>query len=229
VNPNDLVDLPAEDERAGAGQLEALMLARRSVRRFNGDDVSRETIERVVAAAATAPMGIPPWEVGVTVFHGRDKVRVLAWDTVDAYQGFLRYVDNPLAMGLLRRFMKKSTGQWFNSFIIPLGRELVAGRHSGKDLVLYDAPAALMFHVSPYADGADAFIACTYAMLAAESMGLGTTMIGCVAPMVSRSKALLEKYGLPAGHLPKLVLILGHPDIGYRRAIRRLFQSVRYY
>lgn len=86
-----------------------------------------------------------------------------------------------------------------------------------------------MFHVSPYADGADAFIACTYAMLAAESMGLGTTMIGCVAPMVSRSKALLEKYGLSAGHLPKLVLIMGYPAIGYRRAIRRSFQSVHYY
>jgi ferredoxin len=229
VNPADLVDLPRGEERAAVGQLEALMLARRSVRHFNGEEVPREMVERVVAAAATAPMGIPPWEVGVTVFHGRDKVRTLAWDTVDAYEGFLKYVDNPLAAGLLGLLMKKSAGQWFESFIIPLGRELVAGRKSGKDLVLYDAPAALMFHVSPYADGADAFIACTYAMLAAESLGLGTTMIGCVAPMVSRSKSLLTKYGLPAGHLPKLVLIMGHPAISYRRAIRRSFQSVRYF
>lgn len=229
VKPADLVDLPAVKERAAAGQLEALMLARRSVRHFSGDEVPREMIDRVVTAAATAPMGIPPWEVGVTVFHGRDKVRALAWDTVDAYEGFLKYVDNPLAAGLLGLLMKKSAGQWFESFIIPLGRELVAGRKNGKDLVLYDAPAALMFHVSPYADGADAFIACTYAMLAAESQGLGTTMIGCVAPMVSRSKSLLKKYGLPAGHQPKLVLIMGHPAISYRKAIMRSFPSVRYY
>jgi len=53
-------------------------------------------------------------------------------------------------------------------------------------------------------------------------------MIGCVAPVVSRSKALLEKYGLPAGHLPKLVLIMGYPIIDYRRAIQRSFQSVRF-
>lgn len=229
VEPDDLIDLPSHEERTDAGPLEALMLGRRSVRRFTGDDLPRGVIERIVAAAATAPMGIPPWEVGVTVFHGRDKVRELAWDTVDAYEGFLKYADNPLALGLLELFMKKNTGQWFESFVIPLGRELVAGRKAGKDLVLYDAPAALMFHVSPYADGSDAFIACTYAMLVAESLGVGTTMIGCVAPMVSRSKPLLKKYGLPDGHLPKLVLIMGRPAIGYRKAIRRQFQSVHYY
>jgi len=229
VAPGDLVDLPGREGRAGAEQLEALMLARRSIRRFTGDEVSGEAIERVLAAAATAPMGIPPWEVGVTVFHGRHKVDELARDTVAAYEGFLRYVDNPVARGVLRLLMKRSAAQWFESFIIPLGRELVAGRRAGRDLVLYDAPAALMFHVSPYADGADAFIACTYAMLAAESLGLGTTMIGCVAPMVSRSKPLMRKYGLPAGHTPKLVLIMGYPAIGFHRAIRRPFHSVRYY
>jgi len=230
VNPADRVDVPAGEERATAGQLEALMLARRSVRHFSGEEVPLEMVERVVAAAATAPMGIPPWEVGVTVFLGRDKVRELSWDTVDAYEGFLKYVDNQFAAGLLGLLMKKSASQWFKSFIIPLGKELVAGRRAGKDLVLYDAPAALMFHVSPHAaDGADAFIACTYAMLAAESLGLGTTMIGCVAPMVSRSKPLLKKYGLPAGHQPKLVLIMGRSAVGYHKAILRSFRSVNYY
>jgi len=230
INPADLADLPAMEQRARAGQLEALMLARRSMRTFGPDEVAKEVVERVVAAAATAPMGIPPWEVGVTVFLGRDKVRELAWDTAAAYEGFLKFVDNGLAKGLLGLFMKKSAAQWFGSFLLPLGRELVAGRKAGKDLVLYDAPAALMFHVSPYAsDGADAFIACTYAMLAAESLGLGTCMIGCVAPMVGRSKPLLKKYGIPEGHAPKLVLIMGHPAITYRKAIRRPFRSVHYY
>jgi len=229
ARPSDLVDLPGPEVRAGTEALESLMLARRSIRHFTKDEVAREIIERVLAAAATAPMGIPPWEVGVTVFQGRDKVDELARDTVAAYEGFLKLVDNPVARRLVGLFMKKSAGEWFESFIIPLGRELVAGRKAGRDLVLYNAPVALMFHVSPYADGADAFIACTYAMLAAESLGLGTTMIGCVAPMVSRSRSLLQKYGLPAGHTPKLVLIIGYPAIGYHRAIRRRFQSVRYY
>ncbi|HEX9078373.1 MAG TPA: nitroreductase family protein, partial [Desulfuromonadaceae bacterium] len=84
-------------------------------------------------------------------------------------------------------------------------------------------------HVSPYADGADAFIACTYAMLAAASLGLGTCMIGCAAPVLGRRKELLKKYGLPEGNAPKIVLILGYHGSPHRRAIRRNFQSVTYY
>ena len=47
--------------------------------------------EGEIRAAATAPMGIPPWEVAVTVFHGKDKVRELAWDTADAYEKLLKF------------------------------------------------------------------------------------------------------------------------------------------
>jgi nitroreductase/Pyruvate/2-oxoacid:ferredoxin oxidoreductase delta subunit len=224
-----VVELPAKEARATANQLEALLLSRRSIRSFTGDQVSCDLIDRVVAAAAMAPMGIPPWEVGITVFHGREKVRELAADTVDAYAGFLRVVDNPLGKMLFRMFVKKSVWQQFESFILPLGRILVEGKKRGTDYVLYDAPAALLFHVSPYADGADAFIACTYAMIAAESLGLGSCMIGCSAPMIGRSNSLLKKYGLPEGNAPKIVLILGHYKSSHIRAIRREFQSVKYY
>ncbi len=84
LHPDDIVDLPATAEKATAVQLAALLLARRSTRKFTGDDVPRMVIDKVLAVAATAPMGIPPWEVGVTVFHGRDKVGELASDTADA-------------------------------------------------------------------------------------------------------------------------------------------------
>jgi ferredoxin len=229
MGPENIVALPGKENFAPAEQLEALLLSRRSIRRFSADNVSRDSIDRVVAAAATAPMGIPPWEVGVTVFHGRDKVGELARDTVDSYAGLLKIIDNTVAQALCRLFMKKTVRQQFESFILPLGRILVDGKKQGKDYVLYDAPAALLFHVSPYADGADAFIACTYAMIAAASLGLGTCMIGCAAPVLSRRKELLKKYGLPHGNTPKIVLILGYHDNPHRKAVRRPFQSVAYY
>jgi nitroreductase len=172
-------------------------------------------------------MGIPPWEVGVTVLHGREKVRELAWDTADAYERLLKFFESPVG-ALFRRTMKKPARQQFQSFILPLGRILVEGKKKGSDYVLYDAPSALLFHASPYGDGADAFIACTYAMVAAEAMGLGTCMIGCVAPVLERRKDLMEKYGLPVGHIPKIVLILGYSAVRFRKAIHRPFLSVGY-
>ena len=229
LDPDDIVALPAKERRATADQLEALLLSRRSIRRFTEEDISRDLIDCVVAAAATAPMGIPPWEVGVTIFHGRNKVGELAKDTAESYAGLLKIFDNPLAKGLSVLIMKKTVRQQFQSFILPLGRILVDGQQKGTDYVLYNAPAAILFHVSPYADGADAFIACTYAMIAAESLGLGTCMIGCVAPVLARRKELLKKFGIPEGNSPKIVLILGHHQSPHRKAIRREFQSVAYY
>ena len=225
LSPADVIDLPAADRRATFDQLEALLLSRRSIRRFREDAVPREAIDRVIRAAATAPMGIPPWEVGVAVFHGRGKVRELAMDTADAYEKLLKFFDG-LAGRLFRMTMKKPVRQQFESFILPLGRTLVEGKKQGFDYVLYDAPAALLFHTSPYSDGADAHIACTCAMIAAEAMGLGTCMIGCLPPVLERRKDLKRKHGIPEGHTPRIVLILGYPAVRFRKAIRRPFLSV---
>ena len=226
LDPGDVIDLPAPSIRATFDQVEALMLSRRSIRRFRKEPVPREAIDRVIAAAATAPMGIPPWEVGVSVFHGREKVRELAWDTADAYERLLKFFESPVG-ALFRMVMKKPARRQFETFILPLGRDLVEGKKKGCDYVLYDAPAVLLFHASPYGDGADAFIACTYAMVAAEAMGLGTCMIGCVAPVLERRKDLMKKHGVPVGHIPKIVLILGYPAVHFRKAIRRPFLSVK--
>jgi len=225
VSPGDLLDLPAPEHRATVEQLEALMRSRRSIRRFRAEAVPREAIDRVISAAASAPMGIPPWEVGVTVFPGRDKVHELAWDIADAYGRLLKFFGGPAGF-LFRRGMRKPSRQQFDSFILPLGRMLVEGKRRGVDFVLYDAPAALLFHSSPYGDGADPFIACTYAMVAAEAMGLGSCMIGCVAPVLARRRDLMAKHGVPTGQIPKIVLILGYPAVRFRRAIRRPFLSL---
>ncbi len=229
LHPDDVTPLPESESRANAEQLAALLLSRRSIRKFNDTEVPRHLIDQILAVAASAPMGIPPWEVGVTVFHGREKVAELARDTVESYRGFLRLFDNMAMKQLSRLFMKKSLWQQFQSFILPLGRVLVEGRERGRDYVLYDAPLALLFHTTPYADIADAVIACTYAMLAAESMGLGSCMIGCSAPVISRRKELLKKYRLPEGSSPKIILILGYHSTLHRKAIRRQFQSLDYY
>lgn len=224
-----LVPVPSREWNATPDQLESLMVSRRSVRRFKPDEVPRHVLARVIDAAATAPMGIPPWEVGVVAFLGRERVRELAADTAKVYRGMLRLMDNAVARRLMRTFSKRETTERMEGFIIPLGRAIVGAHRAGADKVLYDAPAALLFHSSPYAEAEDAVIACTYAMLAAEAAGLGTTMIGCASPALARRKSLLAKYGLPEGHQPRIILVLGYPAVHFHRAIRRQLASVAYY
>ena len=226
LSPADLVPLPPPEQRATADALAALLQARRSVRRFAEQELDPALLERIVALAASGPMGIPPWDVSCVIVRGRAHVRHLAEEIVQGYAGFLKVV-RPWVLTVLRPFVRKTTFERFQSFIRPLAEMYVGGHRQGRDLLFYDAPAVLVFHHSPYADLADATIACTYAMLIAEALGLGTTMIGGAAPMLQRNPTLCRRLGIPAGHTPAIALILGHPATRFLRAVRRRFVDVQ--
>ena len=59
----------------------------------------------------------------------------------------------------------------------------------GINVVNYDAPLAIYFYGSPYCDPADPIIAATYAMIAAEALGLGTCMLGAIHPLIQYGKS----------------------------------------
>jgi nitroreductase/NAD-dependent dihydropyrimidine dehydrogenase PreA subunit len=226
ISPGDLAAMPGREERAGAEALGALMRARRSVRRFTGEEVAPELLERMVEMAESAPMGVPPWDVGCVIVRGREKVRELAGEVVKGYEGFLKMF-RPWVITLMRPFMGRAKTEQFRSFIRPLAETYVRHLRNGDDVVFYGAPAVLLFHHSPYAEAVDATIACTYAMLAAESLGLGTTMIGGAPPVIQRNKALCRTLGVPEGNTPAIALIAGHAAVRFRRAVRRRFSDVR--
>jgi ferredoxin len=224
VSPDDVVDLPPREQRATAEALAALMTARRSVRRFSSREVEPELLEQVLAMASSAPMGIPPWDVGCVVINGREKVRELAFEVARGYEGLLRMM-KPTVLGLVGPFLRPRLRAQLRTFILPLAQTYVEHYRRGDDVVFYGAPAVLIFHHSPYADVADASIACTYAMLAAESLGLGSTMIGGAPPIIQRDRNLCRRLGVPAGNKPTIALILGYSAVTYRRAIERRFLS----
>jgi nitroreductase/NAD-dependent dihydropyrimidine dehydrogenase PreA subunit len=226
LSPTDLTPLPPPEQRATAEAFAALLQARRSVRRFTDQEVDAALLERIVALAASGPMAIPPWDVGCVAVRGRAEVRFLAAGIIQGYAGFLKVV-RPWLLALLRPFVRATTYERFRSFIRPLAEMYLEGHRQGRDLLFYDAPAILVFHHSPYADLADATIACTYAMLAAEALGLGTTMIGGAAPMLQRNPALCRRLGIPPNHTPAIALILGYPATRFLRAVRRRFIDVK--
>lgn len=225
LSPEDLIPLPPVEARASADALEALMRARRSVRHFTKDEVAPELLDRIVAMASSGPMGVPPWDVGCVVIRGREKVQEVAAEVIRGYEGFLRLF-RPWVLKVMRPFIGKAKYDLFATFVRPLAESYVQGHREGRDLLFYDAPAAILFHHSPYADAVDAMIACTYAMLAAESLRLGNTIIGGAPPILQRNKDLCRRLGIPEGNTPSTCLILGHPAVHFQRAIRRHFTSV---
>lgn len=225
ISPKDVLAAPPADSKATPAALAALLEGRRSIRRFTDEEVAKDTLEAIVGMAASAPMGIPPWDVGCTVVCGRAQVHKLAEEIIQGYAGFLKLF-RPWVLAWLRPFLGRAKHDAFRSFIRPLAESLVEHHRHGRDVLFWNAPAVMLFHHSPYADASDAAIACTYAMLVAESLGLGTTMIGSVAPIIQRRPQLARSLGIPAGHRAALALIVGHPAVTFRRAILRRFNSV---
>ena len=136
---------------------------------------------------------------------------------------------SPFFLVLFRPFMAKETYETMKSFISPLISLLVGKNNDGVDWLLYDAPLALYFHTSPYSDPVDPLITATYAMLAAETLGLGSCMIGTVGPLMQYSKKLKEKYGIPVKNQQGIMLILGYPAIKYRKSLKRRLAAIKYY
>ena len=117
----------------------------------------------------------------------------------------------------------------FKEFIKPLIQIYTGSMEKGIDYVTYKAPLAIYFYGSPFTDPADPIIAATYAMIAGESLGLGTCMIGGIHPFIQnggRAKKLREKYGIKFKSREGLFVIFGYPKVKYSKGIRRTFASV---
>jgi hypothetical protein len=90
-----------------------LMLQRRSMRSFTDEGISQEYIKKLLAAAVTAPVGVPPSEVGVVVLAGREKVAAFASDLIGHIRKIKWLFAKP-AVYAMRAFMSKDQ---FASFV----------------------------------------------------------------------------------------------------------------
>lgn len=225
--PQDTVPLPPRDQRAGYDSLRALMLARRSVRNFKDQEVPREAIEQILKAASSAPMGIPPSEVGVLVLEGRGKVARFRRELLIAARAMKRMFSPPV-LWLFKPFLGKENYQMMKTFVLPVLDTYLTKDKEGQDWFFYDAPLALYFYGSAWADPADTVIAATYAMLAGESLGLGSCMLGFPGHLIKHSKVMKARYRLPMKLQPGLVVVFGTPAVPYQRAVERRFANINY-
>lgn len=228
ISPDDLFPLPDKSETPSYDSLLKLYQRRRSVREFKDRPVEQELVDKILEAAATSPMGIPPSDVNVLVMNGKDKVLQFSRDYCE-YLESLKWMVSPLGLIFMRLFYGKENGDMFRDFIKPLINTYTGSMKKGENVVMYDAPLALYFYGSPYTDPADPVIAATYAMHAAESLGLGTCMLGAIHPFIQSggaAKKFREKHGIRFKSREGLCLVIGYPKFKYQHGIRRTFANV---
>lgn len=228
ISPQDLFELPPPENAANYEQILALYQRRRSIRKFRDKAVPPQVVEQILKAARTAPMGLPPSDVSVVVFDSKEKSRAFATDFCEYLKGMKWFVSKGFLF-LMRPFWGKANDELFKGFVKPMFKVYTEGMQQGRNMINYDAPLALYFYGSPYSDPADPIIAASYAMLAGESLGLGTCMLGAVHPLIqngSKARKLREKYGIKFTSREGLFVIFGYPSHSFRKGIDRSFANI---
>jgi ferredoxin len=228
LSPDDLFPLPLPEEKASYHSLTALMQRRRSIRKFRSTPVEQSLIEEVLAAAQTAPMGLPPSDVCVKVWDTREKVHEFTVDYCN-YLEKMKWFFSPFFLSLMKFFWGKENDELFRNFLRPLVARYTGAMKGGENTVTYDAPVAMYFYGTPWSDPADPIIAATYAMLAAESLGLGTCMLGAIHPFIQSGKAgerFRKRHGIRYKSKEGLFLIMGYPKAEFLKGINRGFAHI---
>ena len=189
---DDFVPLPEFKTAADYKQLYSLMFKRRSIRDFKDKEIDQEIIDKILQAASTSPVGIPPSDVEVIVFKGKEKINSFSFDFIK-YLEKIRWMFSRWFIRLWRPFISAQESEMYKSFLFPLVNFLIERNKKGENWLMYNAPLAMYFYGSQYSDPADPYLPATYAMLAAESMGLGTCMIGCIHPFIRKGASSLKR------------------------------------
>lgn len=228
LSREDLFSLPAKENAAGYSELLHLLQRRRSIREFADREVEIDVVNQIIDAATTAPMGIPPSDVNVNVWLGKEKSKAFAAD-FSAYLSGMKYMTSPLFLTLMRPFWGKANDEMFRAFVSPLFRVFTEEFAQGNNYINYDAPLLMYFYGSPYTDPADPIVAATYAMIAGESLGLGSCMLGAVHPFIqngSKAAAFRKKHHIKYKSREGIFVAFGYPAVKYGKGLKRSFACV---
>ena len=205
---------------------------RRSVRVFKDKPVERGVINKILDAAATAPMGFPPHSTEVIVIDEREELDFLLEQLVENYAKTIRAFANPIGRAIVRLSAGAEDFHSLKHHIVDTARHANEVYHEdGSDNYMRGAPVLMIFHGNRWAMSyqENAHLICHHSMLAAVSLGLGTTIIGLIPPVVDRSKLLRERYGIPKDNRVCTSLVLGYPKYKFRQSIRRDLAGVQYH
>lgn len=167
-------------------ELQVALRARRSVRAYSKQPVSRDTIVALLEMAVLAPssMNRQGWAFGLIT----DPARMASIEVMIKEQLLQQITpDSPMA-----RY-----------------RETI---ESDEYSVLHGAPAAVVFFTRPGAGSTiDAHLAAMAFLLAAREQELGTCWIGFADGWL-KSPAAQAELGYPDGYAPLGIVIVGHPQ-----------------
>jgi nitroreductase/Pyruvate/2-oxoacid:ferredoxin oxidoreductase delta subunit len=199
----------------------ALLRGKRSVRRYQGRPVGRDVLDEIVLTGSLTATASNAQDCLVTLLTGEQLAKchegvrsffariagILRSPVVRFFLRFTearRYVQHPETMEGLDRFVRS--------------------RRGAEDRVFYNAPVVVILS-APAGNRrfgrSNCVLAGAHMMLHAESLGLGSCMIGFAEVTLNMRPRLRRGLGVPPAHRVHLVFTLGYSDARYHRLPHR--------
>jgi len=185
-------------------KLETLMKGRRSVRRYQDENIDPALFQRLLEVAWHAPTGVNSRQVRFTVLDSKDKVAQLREEVMAGLGKLVK--DNALPKGM--EFYANFVRIWEEHHIDIIFR-------SAPHLLITSAPMTV-----PTPEP-DCIIALSYFELFAQANGVGTVWNGLakwvITDILPETRKLL---GIPDDHRIGYAMVFGYPDVHFTRTVQ---------
>jgi len=218
--------LSPEAGRSGpvaAAPLMELLSMRRSCRRFTTASVPKPILEDLVRAGTTAPSATNCQSWQFHVLPERPHVIALGAATANYYRKLNARAARPWLRFVLRMAGVRTLQYYYDNYYETIRLGLEAWDNDGTDRLFHGATAALVVTADCRASCPceDALMASQNILLMAETMGLGTCMIGFVVEAAKRDPAIGALLDLADYQKIYSVIGIGYPDVEFERAAGR--------
>jgi nitroreductase len=213
---------PVDKEKTpSAEQVVELLRTRRSIRAFKDKSIKKELIEQIIDDANRAPSGHNVQSTEFVVVQDQNVLKKIVELTSAYFAKTAKQLRNPVIRSLLLMVAKHEIKSAFHS--LKDFDRIVGETQQGKDIILFHAPALLVFHADKSAIFAEfnAHLALYNASLICHGLGLGGFIAGYVIAACKRDKEIPMLLSIPESHQIYGALAVGYPKFTYKKAIER--------
>ncbi len=202
---------------------------RRSVRNFKDKVISDEIIQQILEAVQFAPYGSAPHKMHITVVNDRKIIE----EQLPAMSKFLddivKWIESPIMSRIIKLKKVAETFNTLKNHLYPIAK-LNNYKLEFGDRITRGAPAIIIFHADKEAEehSDNSLIWATYAIMAAQSLGLGASMVSIVPAVINKVKEVREAFKIPAEHEAVVSVIVGYPKYKYKRGIKRTSHTIQF-
>ena len=203
----------------GIDTLVALMCSRRSCRSFTSAPPDLALLKDLARIGTTAPSGTNCQEWQFVLLPSRSDVVALGEQVARFYKELNRKAANPLYRFAARLFAGNQLENYYNRYFSSVQRGISDWYEKGIDRLFHGAPAAIIVVAdsSSSCPQEDALLATQNILLAAESMGLATCLIGFVVEAARREGKIPKLLGLTESEQIYSVIACGYSSVCFQR------------